>query len=53
MNRQTRRFVDGIIDLSGSENMADKLYDECMKRTDSLGVDVVLDLQSEVSLYQV
>lgn len=42
-------LADGIIDLCESENAAETLYNECMKRTDNLGVDVILDLQCKVS----
>lgn len=40
--------TDEIIDLSESSDIDDTLYNECMKKTDNLGVDVILDLESQV-----
>lgn len=42
------KMIDGIIDLSSCEDVADSLYSECMKKTDGIGVDVILDLETQL-----
>ncbi|XP_065201802.1 quinone oxidoreductase-like protein 1 [Planococcus citri] len=40
--------IDEIIDLSESTDIDDTLFNECMNKTDNLGVDVVLDLETSM-----
>ncbi|XKL65186.1 hypothetical protein PGB90_005272 [Kerria lacca] len=39
--------IDEIIDLFHTENVANTLFSECMKKTDYLGVDVIFDLEEQ------
>lgn len=41
-------LADGVIDLSCDKNIASIVYNEVMKKTDNLGADIVLDLDSKV-----